>query len=60
MKQQENLGLPADNPYCPRVEIGSPEIPKMCILNRECFHCAFDQWMDAMEESEMPLFAEAA
>jgi hypothetical protein len=30
----------------------SPErfqVPKVCMLNRECFHCAYDQWLDYME-----------
>ena len=46
--------------YCLLVEGACPEIPKMCILNQECYHCAFDQWMDTMEGSEAPLLAEAA
>lgn len=25
--------------------------PRNCLLNRECFHCAHDQWLEAMDES---------
>jgi hypothetical protein len=66
MKRREMLaelkgsGFPTRTRYCLRVESGYPEIPKMCILNHECYHCAFDQWMDAMEDSEITLLAEAA
>ncbi|MBI4773404.1 MAG: hypothetical protein HY788_04350 [Deltaproteobacteria bacterium] len=24
--------------------------PKTCIFNHECSHCAFDQWLDYMDE----------
>jgi hypothetical protein len=66
MKQRKRLaevkhsGFPTRARYCLQVESGCPGIPKMCILNHECYHCAFDQWMDAMEDSEISLFAEAA
>jgi hypothetical protein len=53
-------GFPARTRYCLRVESGEPGIPKMCILNHECYHCGFDQWMDALEDSEISLLAEAA
>ena len=27
--------------------------PKICILNYECSHCAFDQWLDNLEGAEI-------
>ena len=27
--------------------------PKICILNYECSHCAFDQWLDNLERAEI-------
>jgi len=27
--------------------------PKICILNYECSHCAFDQWLDNLEPAEI-------
>ncbi len=66
MKQRRKLeemkasGFPKPSRYCLRVESGHGGIPKTCILNHECYHCAFDQWMDAMEDSEALILAEAA
>ncbi len=27
--------------------------PKICILNYECSHCAFDQWLDNLKGAEI-------
>ena len=27
-------------------------IHKRCLLQGECFHCAFDQWLEAFDETE--------
>lgn len=32
---------------------GNAIIPKICMLNYECSHCAFDQWLDNIEEAEI-------
>lgn len=32
---------------------GHAIVPKICILNYECSHCAFDQWLDNVERSEI-------
>lgn len=37
---------------CIRVENGPTAIPKICIFGFECWHCAFDQWIEEMEERE--------
>ncbi len=34
---------------CLHISNGHFRAPKMCMLNRECFHCAYDQWLDYME-----------
>jgi hypothetical protein len=66
MKQRNTLaevkhsGFPTRTRYCLQVENGDTAIPKMCILNHECYHCAFDQWMESMEDGDLSLFAEAA
>ena len=36
------------NPVCLHVEWGRIQIPKICILNYECWHCGFDQWLEEM------------
>ncbi len=28
---------------------GNTIAPKICLLNYECSHCAFDQWLDNLE-----------
>jgi hypothetical protein len=37
--------------FCVHLEHGRTGIPKMCLCNQECWHCAFDQWMDQIEET---------
>ena len=27
--------------------------PKRCMLDHECFHCAYDQWLDAIDLEKM-------
>jgi len=34
---------------CDHVSAGRSNAPKRCLLNRECFHCAYDQWLDAID-----------
>ena len=34
---------------CLHISTGHFQAPKVCMLNRECFHCAYDQWLDYME-----------
>jgi hypothetical protein len=60
LSRLKDLGFSALSRYCLRMGCGCPEIPKLCILNHECYHCAFDQWMDAMEDGEITLLAKAA
>jgi len=33
--------------------VGDTIAPKICILNYECSHCAFDQWLDNLESAEI-------
>lgn len=35
---------------CVHVRSGRVDGPKTCIFNHECSHCAFDQWLDYMDE----------
>lgn len=37
-------------PFCLHVENGLTGIPKTCTRNYECWHCAFDQWLEDIEE----------
>ena len=32
--------------------VGRTVAPKICILNYECSHCAFDQWLDHLDNTE--------
>ena len=34
---------------CDHVMTGRTEIPKRCIWNHECYHCAFDQLLDNLD-----------
>jgi len=34
---------------CDHLLSGRTEIPKLCIWNRECYHCAFDQLLDNID-----------
>ena len=36
---------------CDHVLSGRTQIPKHCIWNHECFHCAFDQLLDALDRA---------
>jgi hypothetical protein len=36
---------------CDHVLSGRTEIPKRCIWNHECFHCAFDQLLDTLDRA---------
>jgi hypothetical protein len=41
-----------ESKYCRHFLAGRSEEPKRCLLNQECFHCAFDQWIEALEERD--------
>jgi len=36
---------------CVHVLSGRVDGPKTCMFNSECYHCAFDQWLDYMDEA---------
>lgn len=50
MKQAKETrgGIPCR--CCVHTEEGGAGIPKICIRDYECWHCAFDQWIEDMEE----------
>jgi hypothetical protein len=54
MNKKERTRLANQNPgrSCLRVEPGLARIPKICIHGFECSHCAFDQWIEEMEQGE--------
>ena len=33
------------SPYCRLIQNDCPDLPKLCLLNGECYHCAFEQWL---------------
>ena len=37
---------------CVHVKNGQAELPKTCIRDYECWHCAFDQWLELLEEGQ--------
>jgi hypothetical protein len=51
MNKKERTGLGIQNPgrSCVRAETALTRIPKICIHDYECRHCAFDQWIEEME-----------
>jgi hypothetical protein len=40
------------HPLCLHVENGKTPIAKYCINDYQCWHCAFDQWIETMEEMQ--------
>ena len=38
---------------CHHVSAERINAPKRCMLNHECFHCAYDQWLDAIDFEKM-------
>ena len=52
MKEHFNLKhVTAAGPskYCRLMSANDVNLPKLCLLNYDCSHCAFDQWLDHME-----------
>lgn len=35
--------------FCLHLSTGYFQAPKVCLLDRECYHCAYDQWLDYPE-----------
>lgn len=54
MNKKERTVLLNQNPgrSCVRAALGLARIPKICIHGFECAHCAFDQWIEEMEQAE--------
>ena len=46
--KETRVGIPCRS--CVHAEKGGAGIPKICIRDYECWHCAFDQWIEDMEE----------
>ncbi len=57
MTKREGIKLDIQNPSrsCVRVESGLTRIPKICIHDYKCRHCAFDQWIEEMEVRALSL-----
>ena len=35
--------------FCTHLLEGRIDVPKRCTRNYECYHCGFDQWLDALD-----------
>jgi hypothetical protein len=46
-RDQDRVGSPR---CCLHVKTGRSPEAKACILNYECRHCGFDQWLEALEK----------
>lgn len=40
--------------FCQHVAARRIDAPKRCLLNHECFHCGYDQWLDAIDFEKVP------
>ncbi len=40
-------------PVCVHTETGRTRIHKTCLRHCECWHCAFDQWLDETERAQV-------
>jgi hypothetical protein len=49
--QQEKVTGPSR--FCHHVSAGRINAPKRCLANHECFHCAYDQWLDDIDLEKM-------
>ena len=49
--QQTRKSRSGLNEPCVHVAGKDVRIPKICMRNHECWHCAFDQWIEVMEEA---------
>ncbi len=54
MIRTEGMELGRHKPFrlCLHTGSGRIRIVKTCIHNYQCWHCAFDQWLDEMEERQ--------
>jgi hypothetical protein len=43
------VGIRMPRRSCVHMEDGRAGIPRICIHDYECSHCAFDQWIEEME-----------
>jgi hypothetical protein len=50
MQQSPKLSAGHHDP-CVHVAGEGVRVPKICLRNHECWHCAFDQWIEAVEEA---------
>ena len=55
MIRTEGMEIGRHNPFrlCLQTGSGRIRIAKTCIYDYQCWHCAFDQWLDEMEERQM-------
>jgi hypothetical protein len=51
-KEGMRLGIQNPSRSCVRAETGLTRIPKICIHDYECWHCAFSQWLEEIEKSQ--------
>jgi hypothetical protein len=52
MQQTRKLG-PGLLDKCVHVSGKGFRLPGFCLKNHECWHCAFDQWIEGVEEAAM-------
>ena len=52
--KRKGYGPRSQYPACVHVENDAVKIAKTCIWNYECWHCAFDQWLEETEGQHTP------
>jgi hypothetical protein len=50
--EKAGIGLLTPQGLCIHVQGGRGSMAKTCIHDYQCWHCAYDQWIDAMEAGE--------
>jgi len=50
MKETRRLTTGHHDP-CVHVSREGSRVPKICLRKHECWHCAFDQWIEAVEDA---------
>ena len=51
-RKDTRLDVAHSSPVCVHTETGRTRINKTCLRNYECWHCAFDQWLDETEKAQ--------
>ena len=50
--QNQVLAETGGSIYCRLIQDDWQDLPKLCLLKGECYHCAFEQWLQAVSTGD--------